>query len=55
MERQRSADGWQEETTMLCRALGCIDTLTLSLLAVPLAAGAQPAGKVWRIGVLLEH
>ena len=38
---------------MLCRALGCIVTLTLSLLAVPLAAGAQPAGKVWRIGVLL--
>src|SRR5262245_56736906 len=53
MERQRSANGWQEETTMWCRALGCIVTLTLSLLAVPLAAGAQPAGKVWRIGVLL--
>ena len=27
-------------------------TLVLSLLAVPLAATAQPAGKVWRIGVL---
>jgi hypothetical protein len=24
----------------------------LSLLAVPLAAGAQPGGKVWWIGVL---
>ena len=34
-------------------AVGCIVALTLSLLAVPLAAGAQPAGKVWRIGVLL--
>src|SRR5215510_13009361 len=34
-------------------AVGCIVTLTLSLLAVPLAAGAQSAGKVWRIGVLL--
>jgi putative tryptophan/tyrosine transport system substrate-binding protein len=34
-------------------AVGFMMTLTLSLLAVPLAAGAQPAGKVWRIGVLL--
>jgi hypothetical protein len=33
-------------------AVGSIVTLTLSLLAAPLAAGAQPAGKVWRIGVL---
>jgi hypothetical protein len=30
-----------------------LGTLTGSLLAAPLAAGAQPvAGKVWRIGVL---
>ena len=36
-------------------AVGFMMTLTLSLLAVPLAAGAQPAGKVWRIGVLLER
>src|SRR5262245_24761198 len=33
-------------------AVGCIVTLVLSLLAAPHAAGAQPAGKVWRIGVL---
>src|SRR5262249_14677798 len=33
-------------------AVGAIVTLTLSLLAVPLAAAAQPAGKVWRIGYL---
>jgi hypothetical protein len=33
-------------------AVGFLVTLTLSLLAAPLAAGAQPAGKVWRIGVL---
>jgi putative ABC transport system substrate-binding protein len=37
---------------MWCSTLGCIVTLILSLLAVPLAAGAQPAGKIWRIGVL---
>jgi hypothetical protein len=30
----------------------CIVTLILGLLAVPLAADAQPAGKVWRIGYL---
>ena len=33
-------------------AVGCIVTLTLSLLAVPIAAEAQPAGKVWRFGYL---
>ena len=33
-------------------AVGCLVTLTLSLLTTPLAADAQPAGKVWRIGVL---
>ena len=37
---------------MWCSAIGCLVTLTLSLLAAPLAAGAQPTGKVWRIGVL---
>ena len=37
---------------MWCSAVGCIVTLVLSLLAAPLAATAQPAGKVWRIGVL---
>src|SRR5712692_9736918 len=34
-------------------AVWSIVTLILSLLAVPLAADAQPVGKVWRIGVLL--
>ena len=29
-----------------------ISGITLGLLAVPLAAGAQPAGKVWRVGIL---
>src|SRR2546426_5743946 len=38
--------------TMWCSAIGCIVTLTLSLLAVPLAADAQPAGSMPRIGVL---
>jgi putative ABC transport system substrate-binding protein len=33
-------------------AVGSIVTLMLSLLAVPLATHAQPAGKVWRIGYL---
>ena len=35
------------------RTLGCIVTLILSLLAVPLAAHAQPAVKVPRLGVLV--
>ena len=34
------------------RTVGCIVTLTLSLLAMALAATAQPAGKVHRIGWL---
>ena len=33
-------------------AVGFLMTLTLSLLTAPLAAEAQPAGKVWRIGML---
>jgi putative ABC transport system substrate-binding protein len=33
-------------------AVGCIITLTLSLLMAPLAADAQPAGSISRIGVL---
>ena len=33
-------------------AVGCIVTLTLNLLAVPLAADAQPPTKIPRIGVL---
>ena len=38
---------------MWCRTVGCILTLTLSLLAALLAAHAQPAGKVPRIGVIM--
>ena len=34
------------------KALGLIVTLALSLLAAPIAAGAQQVGKVPRIGVL---
>jgi ABC-type uncharacterized transport system substrate-binding protein len=36
-----------------CSAVGCIVTLTFSLLGVPLAADAQPSAKVARIGYLL--
>jgi len=37
---------------MWCSAVGFIVTLILSMLAAPLAADAQPAGKIPRIGVL---
>jgi putative tryptophan/tyrosine transport system substrate-binding protein len=37
---------------MRLRAIGLILTLALTMLAVPCAAPAPPAGKVWRIGVL---
>src|SRR5712691_3468233 len=37
---------------MGCSAIRCIVTLILSLLAAPLAAEAQPAGKVYRLGIL---
>ena len=37
---------------MWCSTVWCIVTLTLSLLAAPLAADAQQAGKVPRIGYL---
>src|SRR2546427_7535373 len=39
--------------TMWCSTVWCIVTLTLSLLAAPLAADAQQAGKVPRIGYLM--
>ena len=39
---------------MTCYTLGLLVTLTLGLLVVPLAAEAQPAGKVPRIGVLMQ-
>jgi putative ABC transport system substrate-binding protein len=38
-----------KEMTLWCSAVGCIVTLTLSLLAAPLAADAQPSAKVARI------
>jgi putative tryptophan/tyrosine transport system substrate-binding protein len=41
-----------KDTTMGYSAVGCIVTLTLSLLGVPLAAAAQPPTHVHRIGVL---
>ena len=37
---------------MGCSAIGSSVMLILSLLAVPLAAEAQPAGKVYRLGIL---
>ncbi len=36
-------------------AVGCLMLLTLSLLGVPFAADARPAGKVHRIGVLIPE
>ena len=38
---------------MWCSAIGCLVTLILSLLVVPLAAQAQPAGQMPRLGVLV--
>jgi len=38
---------------MWCSAVGVFVTLVLSLLALPHAAAAPPAGKVWRIGDLV--
>ena len=37
---------------MWYRTVGCLVTLILSLLVVPLATEAQQAGKVWRISFL---
>jgi putative ABC transport system substrate-binding protein len=37
---------------MWCRTVGIIVILTLSILVAPLAAEAQPPGKVYRIGYL---
>jgi hypothetical protein len=38
---------------MWCSAIGCIVVLIVSLLAAPLTAEAQPAGKLPRLGVLV--
>jgi putative ABC transport system substrate-binding protein len=37
---------------MWCSTVGCIVTLTLSILVAPRGADAQQAGKVWRVGFL---
>jgi ABC-type uncharacterized transport system substrate-binding protein len=39
--------------SMWCRAVGCLVTLILSLLVMPLATQAQPAGQMPRVGVLV--
>jgi len=39
---------------MRCGTVGLIGILALGLLSAPLAANAQSAGKVWRIGYLLS-
>src|SRR5262245_59627943 len=51
MERRWAAADRREGRTMWYSAVGCLVTLTLRLLTVPLAASAQRA-KVWRIGYL---
>jgi putative tryptophan/tyrosine transport system substrate-binding protein len=38
---------------MLCKLIGVIVTLILSLLTAPLAAEAPPTGRMWRIGYLV--
>jgi putative ABC transport system substrate-binding protein len=42
----------KKETAMRCHPVGLVVTLALSMLVASLAAGAQPAGKVPRIGWL---
>ena len=37
---------------MCCSAVGCMVMLILSLFAALLAAEAQPAGKIYRLGIL---
>jgi putative tryptophan/tyrosine transport system substrate-binding protein len=39
---------------MWCRTVGVMVIITLSMLAAPLAAEAQPVGKVYRIGYLTD-
>jgi putative ABC transport system substrate-binding protein len=43
----------KKEITMRLSSVGLVGTLILAVLMAPLAADAQPGGKVWRIGVLL--
>jgi putative tryptophan/tyrosine transport system substrate-binding protein len=47
-----------EEATMQCKTVGVVVVLILGLLAVPLLTDAQPAAKVWRLGLFhvgLDH
>ena len=44
-----------EETTMWYSAVGCLVTLALSMLVVPLLAVAQLAGKAPKIGLLFAR
>src|SRR2546426_11919733 len=53
MARRRWAGGRFREKTMWCSTVGFIVTLTMSMLAAPLTAVAQPAGKVPKIGFLM--
>ena len=39
---------------MWCSTVGCIVTLTLSLLAAPLITEAQQASTMWRIAFLVH-
>src|SRR5438093_8018956 len=55
MARSRWAGGRFKEKTMWRSTAGFIVTLTLSMLAAPLVAGAQPAGKVPTIGFLTHN
>jgi len=52
MASKRWVDRQCKEKMMWCRAVGCIVTLTLSLLAAPLTVTAQPRSTVPRIGIL---
>ena len=51
-DHRRHARDQREETTRWRSTVGCIVTLALGILLAPLAAEAQPPGKVWRIGYL---
>src|SRR5262245_6029487 len=52
VERYGSAGGRREDTGMWCTLAGVIVTFTLSILAAPLDADVQQAGKVPRLGVV---
>ncbi len=45
-------EGYARPTLRIAK-LAALLTLVVAILAAPLAVGAQPAGKVWRIGMLV--